>query len=327
MGRKDSAEAGGVEMAKKAPFFSHDMNARHDPKISAMRGVYGAEGFGWFWMLIELMAESDGYQLDCKSKYAFNAYAMQLQCKSEDVKSFVSDCIEEFELFVTDDEYFWSNSLRNRMQYRDTVSEKRKEAANKRWEKNPDNANEQDDDANALDDDASGLEEDAIAMQNHANKTKLNETKQNKTKVKEYIELEDMPNVRITQKELDKLNILFGSEEETMDRIVNFASWILMQPASKQKTASAYLSIMAWNKRDLKKQVTYPKPFIAYQSANDKAISQKDAIKREIEEIENNENFNQSRSPIDITPDKNGIYQLQSGSGHQKPLDKVSNGD
>lgn len=154
-------------MAKKAPFFSHDMNARHDPKISAMRGVYGAEGYGWFWMLNELMAESDGYQLDCKSKYAFNAYAMQLQCKSDALQKFVSDCIEEFELYATDGITFWSNSLRKRMQYRDAVSEKRAEAANKRWEKKHSDAN--------------ALNIDANAMQKNANKTKQNETKQNET--------------------------------------------------------------------------------------------------------------------------------------------------
>ncbi|AHV96131.1 DUF4373 domain-containing protein [Paenibacillus sabinae] len=152
-------------MAKKAPFFSHDMNARYDPKMSAMRGVYGAEGYGWFWMLIEMMAEADGYQLDYKSKYVFNAYAMQLQCKPEQVSKFVSDCIDEFELFASDDSYFWSNSLRKRMQYRDSVSEKRAAAANKRWENQQSNANASNEDANA--------------MQSDANKTKQNKTKLN----------------------------------------------------------------------------------------------------------------------------------------------------
>lgn len=150
-------------MAKKAPFFSHDMNARHDPKMSAMRGVYGSQGYGWFWMLIEMMAESDGYRLDCKSKYTFNAYAMQLQCKAEEMQKFITDCIVEFELFESDSMYFWSKSLRNRMQYRDLVSEKRAEAANKRWEKKQGNAN--------------ASESDAIGMQIDTNETKLNKTK------------------------------------------------------------------------------------------------------------------------------------------------------
>ncbi|GIQ62138.1 hypothetical protein PACILC2_07060 [Paenibacillus cisolokensis] len=160
-------------MAKKAPFFSHDMNARNDPKISAMRAVYGAQGYGWWWMLIEIMAESDGYKLDYKSKYIFNAYAMQLQCKPEEVQEFIMDCINEFELFESDGTYFWSKSLLKRMQYRDAVSEKRSEAAAKRWGKERSNAN-------ASIQDAIEMQSDAKVMQTDANKTKQN-YKQNET--------------------------------------------------------------------------------------------------------------------------------------------------
>lgn len=149
-------------MSKRTPFFSHDMNARHDTKISAMRGVYGAQGYGWWWVLIEIMAETEGYQLDCKSKYVFNAYAMQMQCKSEEAHKFITDCIHEFDLFESDGDHFWSNSLRKRMQYRDAVSEKRAEAANKRWNKSNSDAN--------------ASEYDANAMQNDANETKQNKT-------------------------------------------------------------------------------------------------------------------------------------------------------
>jgi hypothetical protein len=135
-----------------------------------MRGVYGATGYGWWWMLIEMMAESDGYQLDCKSKYAFNAYAMQLNCNSDDLQKFVTDCIVEFELFESDSMFFWSNSLRNRMRYRDAVAEKRAEAANARWNKRNDNANASESDANA--------------MQKNANETKQNKTLINKKELR-----------------------------------------------------------------------------------------------------------------------------------------------
>lgn len=156
-------------MSKKAPFFSHDMNARHDPKISAMRGVFGAKGYGWFWILVEIMAESDGYQLDCKSKYTFGAYAMQMQCSADEAQEFVNACVNEFDLFESDGEYFWSNSLRKRMQYRDSVSEKRAAAAEARWEKQRKNANASKDDANAE-------QLNNKTMQNDANETKQNET-------------------------------------------------------------------------------------------------------------------------------------------------------
>jgi hypothetical protein len=73
-------------------------------------------------------------------------------------------------------------------------------------------------------------------------------------KEKEYIQLEDMPHVKITIDEFNKLVKLIGSEEKVMNKIIYFASWILGQPDKKQKSASAYLSITAWHKRDGEKK-------------------------------------------------------------------------
>ncbi|MDR9857845.1 DUF4373 domain-containing protein [Paenibacillus sp. VCA1] len=120
---------------KEAYYFSHDSNARHDPKISAMRGVYGAEGYGWYWMIIEMMRDSDGYKLDMQSKYAFNAFALQLQADCSKIEEFVADCINEFHLFESDGKFFWSNSLIRRMAQREEVRAKRSAAAKARWDK------------------------------------------------------------------------------------------------------------------------------------------------------------------------------------------------
>ena len=139
---------------KDALYFSHDSNARHDPKITAMRGVYGSEGYGWYWMLIEMMREAEGYKLDMHSKYAFNAYAMQLQCERIAIESFVHDCIEEFDLFNSDGQLFWSESLLARMKIKDEKSRKAKESANARWKKNDGNANASNSNANASKNDA-----------------------------------------------------------------------------------------------------------------------------------------------------------------------------
>lgn len=136
-------------MAKDVLYFSHDSNAHRDPKIIAMRAVYGAEGYGWFWMLIEMMRESDGYKLEMQSKYAFHAYALQLQCDSNAFASFVHDCINEFNLFLSDGDYFWSESLLRRMQIKDEKSEKAKRSAEARWKKSSRNANASENNANA----------------------------------------------------------------------------------------------------------------------------------------------------------------------------------
>lgn len=77
--------------------------------------------------------------------------------------------------------------------------------------------------------------------------------KVNKEK-EDYIFLEDMPDVKITKSQFDKLTILLGSEEKTMSKLYSFASWIISQPPKKQASASAYLSIINWYKRDLEKQ-------------------------------------------------------------------------
>lgn len=145
-------------MSKDSYYFSHDSNARHDPKITAMRGVYGSEGYGWYWMLIEMLRESDGYKLDMQSKYIFNAFALQMQSDALQIKSFVEDCINEFNLFESDGSFFWSESLLRRMEFRDEKSEKRRKAANARWEKERKSKEKCNADANASENDANGMQ-------------------------------------------------------------------------------------------------------------------------------------------------------------------------
>lgn len=174
-------------MSKEAYYFSHDANARHDPKILALRSEYGVKGYGIYWIIIEMLREQEGYKLPLK-KYIFNAIAMQVQCKDfakEDAKVFVEDCINEFELFVSDAEFFWSNSLLKRMGKKQDLSEKRRAAAKARWEKASDsNDSVKKDEQN----NASAMQMHANAMQDDARKGK--ESKRKESKVKEIKEKE-----------------------------------------------------------------------------------------------------------------------------------------
>ena len=47
-------DGGGIDMPrsneKDAYFFAHDCNARNDPKVLALRSVYGTEGYGLYFM-------------------------------------------------------------------------------------------------------------------------------------------------------------------------------------------------------------------------------------------------------------------------------------
>lgn len=139
---------------KDAYYFSHDRNARGDPKILEMRSVYGALGYGWFWILVELMSEQEGYKLDISSKYAFHGLASQMQCDPEKAEQFITDCIEEFKLFDSDSKLFWSNTLLRRMGKAHEKSEKARKSAETRWQKKEENANASENDANASNIDA-----------------------------------------------------------------------------------------------------------------------------------------------------------------------------
>ena len=112
-------------------YFSHDSNASRDPKILEMRSVYGAEGYGWYWMIIEHLREQPGYKL----KISPNAIAMHLQCNVDAAVKYLSDCIEKFELFESDGDYFWSGSLIRRMDVVEEKSDKARKAAAARWGK------------------------------------------------------------------------------------------------------------------------------------------------------------------------------------------------
>lgn len=129
-------------MSKDAFYFSHDTNARRDPKILAMRSDYGAEGYGFYWILIEMMAEQEGYKLE-HAKWVSHAIAMETQCERNTIDKFIGSCIEDYELLKSDGEYFWSDSLLKRMEIKEQKKKKRSEAgkagALARWGKEQNN--------------------------------------------------------------------------------------------------------------------------------------------------------------------------------------------
>jgi len=162
-------------MSKDAYYFSHDANARNDPKIIQMLSVYKAEGYGWYWMLIEMMREQENYKLSIKSKYAVNAYARELDADAERLQQYIDDCVNEFTcdgkgIFDKNDEYLWSESLLRRMRIKDGIAEKARQAALIRWGK--------DEISESI---APASNKDASAMQRKERKErKEKETKENK---------------------------------------------------------------------------------------------------------------------------------------------------
>ena len=134
---------------KESYFFSHDYNARQDPKMQEVLMDYGVAGIGIYWCIIEQLYEQSGRLLLSSIK----AIAFSLHANIDDVRSIV----ENYGLFDNDGLEFWSPSVTRRLESRKQTSEKRVKAASKRWEKN----------ANSEETNASASKNDANAMQVH----------------------------------------------------------------------------------------------------------------------------------------------------------------
>ena len=126
-------------MSKEAFYFSHDANARRDPKIVQMMSVYGYEGYGWYWAIVEMMREQEEWKLDWTGKYFIQGLAKELSTDAERALSFVDDCVEEFKLFLKDDTYMWSESLLKRMLKYQKAIEQRRNAGKMSARKRKDN--------------------------------------------------------------------------------------------------------------------------------------------------------------------------------------------
>lgn len=151
---------------KNIIYFSHDIKAVYDPKISCMRGTYGLEGYGLFWAIVERMRECEStcFRLPLDA-ITFGSLETDLR-PSFDIREFIGKCIDEYKLFESDGSYFWSVSLCNRMKTKAKISEINKQNAQKKY--NPQNvcsdvANESECDLSEF-----SYEEEANALREHS---------------------------------------------------------------------------------------------------------------------------------------------------------------
>ena len=109
-------------MCKKT-YFNHDSNARNDEKIVALRIRYGAEGYGVYFMLIEMLQAAPG----CTLEKDYKALAFDLRVSARRIKSIV----EDFGLFTPTDggKKFYSERLVRYATEVDESERRRSEAA------------------------------------------------------------------------------------------------------------------------------------------------------------------------------------------------------
>ena len=88
-------------MDKDAYYFPHFCNARQDRKIKRLRKVLGLEGYGIYFMLLEVLREQPDFKFPLQD---IDLLADEFQTSKEKIESVVIN----FDLFATDEENFFS---------------------------------------------------------------------------------------------------------------------------------------------------------------------------------------------------------------------------
>ena len=220
-------------------YFPHDSNARNSDKLIRLRMRHKAAGYGVFFMILERLREEPSYM----SVKDYNMIAFDLR---EDA-SLIKSVIEDFGLFVftEDGKYFYSESFKKRMEFKDDKSKKRSEAGKiglaKRWgKKESEIANDTEFIANATDNDSNAIAKDE---KNIASKEK-------ESKEKEILKKEPPKGGK-----KEKMKV---ENEELTDEFKSFLDWVdketpCLKKIQRQITQKEYYKM---KEKYNKKQIT-----------------------------------------------------------------------
>ncbi|NCD17780.1 MAG: DUF4373 domain-containing protein [Actinobacteria bacterium] len=112
---------------KEHPYFKHDCGARNDLRLQKVRSKFGGLGYGIYFMLVEILRSSSNYE----AKLDLDTISFDLR---ED-KKVIEDIIKNYDLFVVKKGYFYSISLKNRMENLDKIRAGWVSGGKKRWTK------------------------------------------------------------------------------------------------------------------------------------------------------------------------------------------------
>ena len=205
-------------MKKETFYFSHDYTARSDEKIKNLIYDFGYEGYGIYWSLIEEL-----YQNANALRTNYKRIAFDMRVDENTIKSI----IENFDLFIVENEFFGSLSVQRRLDMRIDKSSKARESAQKRWAK----------DANAL------------PTQSEGNAIK--ESKVKESKIKRFIK----PTIEDIKKEFPNFNA------EHFYNYYESNGWMIGRNKMKEWKAS----VKNWMSKDYNQQtqVTPNRPKLA----------------------------------------------------------------
>lgn len=110
----------------KRVWFRHDVGTMNDKKMVRVLRMFGMEGIGIYWYLVEALYEADGYlSFEYLEEFAFSTHVEQEK---------IIKIIKNSGLFTYDKTQFWSERALKEIGIFNDKSEKARRAINKRWE-------------------------------------------------------------------------------------------------------------------------------------------------------------------------------------------------
>jgi len=217
-------------------YFSHDSDARNDPKLAALVYELGLLGYGRFWVLVEVLREQPDYRLALEP-VTFVALAKEWTntvetCSPDEAEKLIRSFIERYKVLEADESSFWAPSLLRRMAKMERAIAQRRRAglasAAARW--GPGN----DDSGSESADSVTAVEQTQNAVEGPSSKGK------GKGKGKSKIAYRER--VRLTQDENDRLVNAYGQwlVDQCYDKL---DAW---KGAKGKRTKSDYKAISLW---------------------------------------------------------------------------------
>ena len=110
-------------------YFLHDYNARNDDKILELRSIYGVEGYGVFWMIVETMAENSNGGVKAS---LIGGLSLGYGVAKDRLLAIFKTCIE-IGLFYEKEGNYFSKRMLTHKELRNKLSDAGKAGAEKRW--------------------------------------------------------------------------------------------------------------------------------------------------------------------------------------------------
>jgi hypothetical protein len=113
-------------MPKDSPWFRHDVDARHDPKLIALLAKHGDAGVNRWWTIAEILRSQDGYRLPVKSTTGI-MLAQEWHIPPAEAEKLLDDLVE-LELIKNDGAWLWSDRMCRQMETLDNLRNGRSRA-------------------------------------------------------------------------------------------------------------------------------------------------------------------------------------------------------